>query len=140
MPELTATIEGVFNDGKRTDIKAGGKKLVTWKEDLNRLARSLEGQECVIKYTVQQKGEYTNYLFDGAEPVKQAPEPEPPAWTNPGDQYQERRTDIRWQAAFNNAKDFLIAETGGKNVDLEGVFALADVIYVGMTKRQDGGA
>lgn len=133
MPELTATIEGVFNDGPRTDIKAGGKKLVTWKEDLNRLARSLEGQECRIKYTVKQKGEYTNYLFDGAEPVEQdAPAPGPPAW----DLGEQKRRDIRWQCALKAA----VAVADKPDVDLEAVFALTDVIYVGMTKRQDGGS
>lgn len=131
MPEMTAVIEKVFNDGKRTDIKADGRKLVTWKEDLNRLARSLEGQECVIKYTVQQKGEYTNYYFDGAEPVKQA-EPEPPAWSDSQSSSEQRRTDIRWQVAFKAAVE--LADKPG--VDLEAVFALTDVIYEGLTRRQ----
>lgn len=135
MPEMIGTIEAVFNDGPRTDIKAGGKKLVTWKEDLNRLARSLEGQECRIKYTVKKKGEYENFYFDGAEPVAQ-PEQEPPVWTNPGDVNEQRRSDIRWQVALKAAVEL----ADKPSVDLEAVFALCDVIYSGLTRRQDGGS
>lgn len=136
MSEFTAVIEGVFNDGPRIDIKAGGRKLSTWKEDLGRLARSLEGQECVIKFSTKQKGEYLNYYFDGAEPVKQDPEPEPPAWTNPGDSNQLRRTDIRWATAWNSAVNM----AGGPDADLQALFALADLIFAGLSKRQDGGS
>ena len=134
MAELTAVIEGVYNDGARIDIKAGGKKLTTFKEDLGRIARSLEGQECVISYTSKTRESngksYTNWYFDGAKPVEKLPEPEPPAWT--GDSNEQRRQDIRWQVAFKAAVEL----ADKPDVDLESVFALCDVIYAGLSRRQ----
>jgi len=133
--EFTATIDKVVNINGRYEVTAGGRKLSTFKEDIARKAMSLEGSEAVIGYTTQTKEKdgrtYTNTYLDSV----QAAEPDLPE-IPVQDSNEQRRKDIRWQAAFNNAKDLVIAETDGKSVNLEAVFALADVIFAGMSRRQ----
>lgn len=131
MSELTATIDKVVNINGRYEVTAGGKKLSTFKEDIARQAMALDGQEAVLTFTTQTREKdgrtYTNTYLDKVTAA--APSlPEIPMV----DGNEQRRTDIRWQVAFKAAVEL----ADKPDVDLEAVFALTDVIYAGLSRRQ----
>lgn len=133
MGEITGTIERVVNVNGRYEVTVNGKKLSTFKEDIARQAMALDGQEAVLTFTTQTKEKdgrtYENTYLDGVKPA--APSlPEIPIM----DSNEQRRQDIRWQVAFKAAVDLV----DKPDVDLGAVFSLCDVIYSGLSKRQDG--
>lgn len=131
MGEITGVIERVVNVNGRYEVTAAGKKLSTFKEDIARQAMALEGAEAILTFTTQTKEKdgrtYTNTYLDKVTPAVPSL-PEIPVL----DGNEQRRTDIRWQVAFKAAVE--LANKPG--VDLEAVFALTDVIYEGLTRRQ----
>lgn len=131
MGEITGVIEKVVNINGRYEVTAGGKKLSTFKEDIARQAMALDGQEAVLTFTTQTREKdgrtYTNTYLDKVTAA--APSlPEIPMV----DGNEQRRTDIRWQVAFKAAVEL----ADKPDVDLEAVFALTDVIYAGLSRRQ----
>lgn len=131
MGEITGVIERVVNVNGRYEVTAAGKKLSTFKEDIARQAMALDGQEAVLTFTTQTREKdgrtYTNTYLDKVTAA--APSlPEIPMV----DGNEQRRTDIRWQVAFKAAVEL----ADKPDVDLEAVFALTDVIYAGLSRRQ----
>ena len=78
MAVAATTITAVFKNQRQSakgpftsyDVKAGGRKYQTTKDDLGQKAEQLKGQPVVISYTEVQRGEYTNYNITDIVPAE----------------------------------------------------------------------
>lgn len=130
MATIATTITAVFKNERNSakgpfnsyDVKAGGRKYQTTKDDIGALAEKLKGQPVVISYTESQRGEYMNYNITTIVPAEAETGHVAPAGKSYDDDRQER---IERQSARRDAIAFArlgLVEIQSK----EDLYAIAD--------------